>query len=119
LIVRVPITYPQAALGATLQVPTLEGPEDLTIPAGTQPGDLFKLRGRGLPHPRHRQIGDLVVVVDLEVPKQLTDKQEKLLRELAELDHKHVSEHRKSFFEKLKDYFVSEEQQTNRNNREV
>jgi molecular chaperone DnaJ len=114
LVVRVPITYPQAALGATLEVPTLDGPEELTIPAGTQPGDLFKLRGRGLPHPRNRQIGDLVVVVDLEVPKQLNEKQEKLLRELAELDQKNVSEHRKSFFNKLKKYFTpSEEVETN------
>jgi molecular chaperone DnaJ len=75
---------------------------------------MFKLRGRGLPHPRNRQIGDLVVVVDLEVPKQLTEKQEILLRDLAELDHKHVSEHRKSFFEKLKDYFTPEEQNQNK-----
>jgi molecular chaperone DnaJ len=109
LVVRVPITYPQAALGATLEVPTLDGPEEMTIPAGTQPGDLFKLRGRGLPHPRNRQIGDLVVIVELEVPRQLNDKQEKLLRELAELDQKHVSEHRKGFLDKLKEFFVPEE----------
>jgi molecular chaperone DnaJ len=109
LVVRMPITYPQAALGATIEVPTLDGPEEMVIPAGTQPGDLFKLRGRGLPHPRHRQIGDLVVVVELEVPRQLNDRQEKLLRELAELDQKHVSEHRKGFLDKLKDLFVSEE----------
>lgn len=109
LVVRVPITYPQAALGATLEVPTLDGPEEMTIPAGTQSGDLFKLRGRGLPHPRGRHVGDLVVVVELEVPRQLSDKQEKLLRELAELDQKHVSEHRKGFLDKLKDLFVSEE----------
>ena len=110
LIVRVPITYPQAALGTTLEVPTLDGPEELRVPSGTQPGDMFKLRGRGLPHPRHRQMGDLVVIVDLEVPKQLNEKQEKLLRELAEIDHKHVSEHRKGFFDKLKNYFVPEEE---------
>jgi molecular chaperone DnaJ len=109
LIVRVPITYPQAALGATLEVPTLDGREELSIPPGTQPGDLFKLRGKGLAHPRNRQIGDLVVVVELEVPKQLSDRQEKLLRELAELDHKHVSEHRKGFLDKLKEFFVPED----------
>ena len=109
LVVRMPITYPQAALGATLEVPTLDGPEELTIPAGTQPGDLFKLRGRGLPHPRNRQTGDLVVVVEMEVPKQLNERQERLLRELAELDQKHVSEHRKSFFAKLKDFFAPDE----------
>jgi molecular chaperone DnaJ len=110
LIVRVPITYPQAALGATLEVPTLDGPEQLTIPAGSQPGDMFKLRHRGLPHPRHRNVGDLIVVVDLEVPKQLSEKQQKLLRELSELDQKHVSEERKSFFQKLKDYIVPDEE---------
>ena len=109
LVVRIPITYPQAALGATLEVPTLDGPEELTIPAGTQPGDLFKLRGRGLPHPRNRQVGDLVVVVEMEVPKQLNEKQERLLRELAELDKKHVSEHRQSFFDKLKKHFLPDE----------
>jgi molecular chaperone DnaJ len=109
LVVRVPITYPQAALGASLEVPTLDGPEQLEIPAGTQPGDLFRLKGRGLPHPRNRHVGDLVVVIELEVPKKLSEKQEKLLRELSELDHKHVSEHRKNFFKKLRDYFVPDE----------
>jgi molecular chaperone DnaJ len=109
LICQVPITYTQAALGATVEVPTLDGREELAIPPGTQPGEIFRLRGRGMPSPQRRGNGDLVVQVNLDVPKTLTDRQEELLRELAEVEKTHVSAHRKSFFEKLKDYFISEE----------
>jgi len=110
LLCNVPITYSQAALGATIQVPTLEGPEDLEVPAGTQTGAIFRMRGRGLPDPRRRgSMGDLLVQVGIEVPKSLSERQEELLRELAELERAAVSEHRKSFFEKLRDYFVPSE----------
>ena len=67
-----PISYAQAALGAKIEVPTLEGPEEIEIPAGTQPGDVFKLRRRGMPDPRGGGKGDLLVVVNLEVPKTLS-----------------------------------------------
>lgn len=110
LICELPITYSQAALGATVEVPTLEGREEMTIPAGTQPGDVLKLRGRGMPDPRHRGVGDLLVQVGIEIPKRLTERQEQLLRELAEEEHTNVSAKRKSFFEKLRDYFVPEQQ---------
>jgi molecular chaperone DnaJ len=93
-------------------VPTLNGRDELTIPPGTQPGEVFKLRGRGMPDPRGRAVGDLLVQVQLEVPKNLTPAQEKLLRELAEEENANVSPHRKSFFEKLKDYFVPDEDAT-------
>jgi molecular chaperone DnaJ len=106
LICRIPISYAQAALGATIQVPTLEGTEEMDVPVGTQSSDVFKLRRRGMPDPRGRGKGDLLVVVTVEVPKQLTQKQEKLLRELAAEEKTNVSPHRKSFLEKLKDYFV-------------
>jgi molecular chaperone DnaJ len=109
LVCQIPISYTQAALGAKIEVPTLEGREDLAIPAGTQPGEIFRLRGRGMPSPGRRGKGDLVVQVHLEVPKTLTDRQEELLRELAEVEKAHVSQHRKSFFEKLKDYFIPDE----------
>jgi molecular chaperone DnaJ len=110
LICQVPITFSQAALGASIEVPTLDGREELKIPAGTQPGDVFKLRGRGMPDLRQRSRGDLIVQVNLEVPKTLTERQEELLRELAETEQAHVSPHRKSFFEKLKDYFLPDEE---------
>jgi molecular chaperone DnaJ len=109
LICSMPITYSQAALGATVEVPTLDGPEEMKIPAGTQPGDVFKLRGRGMPDPRRRGTGDLLVHVHLEVPKDLTPKQEELLRELAKEEHANVSSQQKSFFEKLREYFVPNE----------
>ncbi|MBX3414157.1 MAG: molecular chaperone DnaJ [Pirellulales bacterium] len=105
LICQVPLTYPQAALGTTIEVPTLDGREELEIPAGTQPGAVFKLRGRGMRDPRRRGVGDLLVQVVLEVPKKLEPREEELLRELAEVEHTNVSPHRKSFFERVKEYF--------------
>lgn len=110
LVCQVPLTYSQAALGANIDVPTLNGREELAIPAGTQPGDVFRLRGRGMPDARQRSMGDLLVQVSLEVPKTLTPRQEELLRELAEEEQTNVSAHRKSFFEKLKDYFIPAEE---------
>jgi molecular chaperone DnaJ len=109
LVCQIPVTYSQASLGATLEVPTLEGRDELQIPAGTQPGEVFKLRGRGMPDLHHRGKGDLLVQIHLEVPKSLTKRQEELLRELAEEEQTNVSAHRKSFFEKLKDYFIPDE----------
>jgi molecular chaperone DnaJ len=109
LVCRVPITYAQAALGATIEVPTLEGPDSLDIPGGTQPGDVFKMRGRGMPDPRGRGKGDLLVQVNLEVPKKLSPREQELLRELASVEKTNVSPHRKTFMERLKDYFVPTE----------
>ena len=103
----IPITYTQATLGSDLEVPTLVGPHNLTIPAGTQPGKQFHLRGKGMPDVHGGRTGDIVVEVQVEVPTKLNERQEELLRELAELEHKHVSPHRKSFFESVKDYFSS------------
>ena len=102
---RVPITYSQAALGAEFEVPVLDGRYTFTVPPGTQPGEVFRLRGFGMPDPHGGRRGDLHVEVQVEVPKKLNDRQEELLRELAELEQADVSPHRKSFFESLKDYF--------------
>ena len=105
LICQVPISYAQAALGATIKVPTLDGCEELEIPPGTQSGGVIRLRGRGMPTPGHRGRGDLLVQVYIEVPKKLTPEHERILRELAEIENAHVSPERKSFFGKLKEYF--------------
>ena len=86
LICQIPITYTQAALGAVIEVPTIEGKEEIDIPAGTATGEVFRLRGRGMPDPHVRGKGDLLVQVHVEVPKSLTPRQEELLRELAEED---------------------------------
>lgn len=81
------IPYPQAALGADVQVPTLDGETTLNIHAGTQSGEIFKLEDRGMPRLRGRGRGDLFVRVNIAVPEKLTPKQRELLEQLAtELD---------------------------------
>ena len=107
LFVQLPITFSQAALGAALEIPTLDGPDQLKIPAGTQSGDVFRLRGRGISDTTNRGKGDLVVQTLVDVPKNLTSRQEDLLRELAEIEQKHVTPHRSSFLNKLRDCFAA------------
>ena len=111
LMCRVPITYTQAALGAEVEIPTLNGRQTLEVKPGTQPGSVTKLRGQGMPDPRgssHK--GDLLVEVQVEVPRKMTSRQEELLRELAELEDKDVMPHRKTFFEQVKDFFSGDEE---------
>lgn len=108
LVLQLPITYCQAALGAKIAVPTLQGPDELDIPHGTQSGDVFRIRGRGMPDPRGGPQGDLLVQTYIETPKKLTPKQEELLRQLAELEQTDVTPHRRSFLDKLRDYFTGE-----------
>lgn len=106
---RVPVGYTQAALGTALEIPTLNGRHELDVPPGTQPGEVFRLRGLGMPDPHGGRRGDLFVEVQVEVPRKLSSRQEELLRELAELEDADVSPHRKSFFEKVKEYFAPAE----------
>lgn len=108
LVCRVPITYSQAVLGAALEVPTLNGRGEVKVPAGTQSGDVFRLRGKGLTDPRVTGVGDLLVQVTIEVPKKVTAEEQTLLRQLADLEHKNVAPARKTFFDKLKDYFTQD-----------
>jgi molecular chaperone DnaJ len=107
LVLQLPIAYSQAALGAKLEVPTLDGPDTLTIPAGTQSGEVFRLRRRGMPDPGGGPRGDLLVQIYIEVPKKLNADQEAVLRRLAELERADVTPHRRSFLDKLRDYFAS------------
>ncbi len=112
LYAQVPITYSQAALGSKIEVPTLDGPEEMEVPGGTQPGEIFTMRRKGMPDPRGGYVGDLKVQVMIDVPKRLDSREEELLRELAEVEDANVSPHRKNFFEKLYDYFVPNEDET-------
>lgn len=105
LVLQLPISFSQAALGAEIEVPTLDGPHQLRVEPGTQTGEVFTLRGQGVVDPRGGRPGDLLVQVFIEVPKKLNSKQERLLRELAELDHESVLPHRTSFLEKLRHFF--------------
>jgi molecular chaperone DnaJ len=106
LVCQIPISYAQAALGATIEVPTLDGREELPIPRGTQNGAVFRIPGQGMPGPR--RAGDLIVQVYIEVPRRLSAEHERLLRQLAEIEDEHVTPERKSFFARLKEYFQSE-----------
>ena len=108
LICQVPISFPQAALGADVEVPTLDGPDRLHVPKGTQSGDILRIKGRGMPDVSGRGRGDELVEVVVETPRQLSARQEELLRELADIEHEDVSPRRKSFFEKLRDYFTED-----------
>ncbi|MCX5655745.1 MAG: molecular chaperone DnaJ [Planctomycetota bacterium] len=104
LLCQVPISFTQAALGAEVEVPTLEGAENMTLPRATQSGDLARLRGRGLPDIQGYGRGDLLVQLVVEVPKKLTSRQEELLREFASSERKGVLPQRESFLEKLAKY---------------
>ncbi len=99
---EVPVTFAQAALGAEIDIPTLDGTEKYTINEGTQPGTTFTLRGRGIPHVNSpRQKGNLYLTVNVEVPKNLTGKQKDLLREFA-ASCGEVPGEKGSFFKKRK-----------------
>jgi molecular chaperone DnaJ len=84
LVARLPVSVAQAAIGTHLRFETLDGTEDLLVPAGTQHGREFRLRRRGVPHVQGSGRGDLRVVVEVEVPTKLTRSEEELLRRLAE-----------------------------------
>lgn len=104
VICQVPLTFPQAALGAEVVVPTLDGKGTLRVPAGTQPGAVLRIRGKGIPSGRSR--GDQRVEVSVEVPTQLSARQRELIAELAiELGEGVQQPEQKSFMDKLKDFF--------------
>lgn len=97
------INVAQAALGAEIKVPTLEGEVTLSIPAGTQPGKTFRLRGKGVPHLRSSSRGDQMVVVDVEVPTRLNKEQRELFEQLAETLGSEVLPQERSFLDRLKE----------------
>ena len=101
--VDIPISFAQAALGDTLQVPTIDGRIEYKIPEGTQTGTTFRMRGKGIQNVNGRGRGDQYVRVNIEVPKNLSDKQKKLLREFEETSTDENQIKRKSFWDKVKD----------------
>ncbi|MBM4027153.1 MAG: molecular chaperone DnaJ [Planctomycetes bacterium] len=107
LVAVVPISFTQAALGATIDVPSLEGTRQLKIPPGTQYGSLFRIRGQGLPDVRTGRTGDEIVQVTIETPGNLNARQEELLREFARTENRNVSPKSSSFFERLKRHLGS------------
>lgn len=100
---EVPFSFAQLTLGDKVEIPTLRGKVEMTIPAGTQSGKVFRLRDQGLPHMERRGRGDQLVRVFIEVPTKLTDRQKELLREFGEIESSESGN--KSFFDKIASYF--------------
>ena len=99
---EVPITFAQAALGAEIDIPTLEGTEKYTIGEGTQTGTTFTLRGRGIPNINQpRAKGNLYLTVNVEIPRGLNAKQKEALRSFADSCGESNNEKSTSFFKKL------------------
>lgn len=100
-----PITFAQAALGAEIVVPTLDGKVSYTVHEGTQPGDIFKLKGKGIQNINGRGKGDQYVRVSIEVPKNLSKEQKELIKKLDETATDKNYAKRKTFRDKIKDMF--------------
>ena len=100
---EIPITFPQAALGAKIDVPTLEGKVEYDIPEGTQTGTTFRLRNRGIQMLNSKNRGDLYITVKVEVPRALNAQQKKLLKDYDSSMTGREHRESKSFFDKMKD----------------
>ncbi|WP_028574799.1 molecular chaperone DnaJ [Desulfonatronovibrio hydrogenovorans] len=101
LITNVEISFVQAALGAKIEVPTLDEPVPMEIPKGTQSGKVLQLKGLGLPHPGSHHKGDLLVQVHVQTPTRISKKQAELLREFERLENQKTGQKVKSFFKKV------------------
>ena len=106
LVCQIPISFPQAALGAEIEIPTLDGTAVLKIPGGTQTGDVLRMRGHGMPNVRSGRKGDLQVHVFVKTPTNLDARQEELLKELSELQGAMAigADREPTPFSKVKDY---------------
>ncbi|MGM0541238.1 MAG: molecular chaperone DnaJ [Pseudomonadota bacterium] len=113
LFCELPISFSTAALGGSVDVPTLGGKASLKVPAGTQSGQRFKLANKGVKSVRSSQVGDMIVEVHIETPVKLTARQKELLEELDEsLKGKHHKQHSPkeySFFDSVKSFFTSDD----------
>ncbi len=103
IICQIPISFTVAALGGAIEIPVIGGTEELNIPAGTQSGKVFRLRGKGIPYLRRNGSGDQLVQVQLWTPKKLSENDKRLLQELGKSDSFKAPKSNKSFFEKLRE----------------
>jgi len=106
LLCEVPISFVQAALGATIDVPTLSGKASIKVPAGTQPGTIFRLRGKGVKNVQGHGVGDLHVRVILEVPTKLNSAQQEKLEEFSELCDEGSHPKLKKFLDQARKFFT-------------
>ena len=105
VVVEVPVSFVQAALGDKVQVPTLDGPVDMKVPAGTQSGKVLRLRDKGVPNLRGAGRGDEHVVIKVLTPQNLNQRQKELLKEFGEISGDKVNPEQKSFLDNLKNLF--------------
>ena len=108
----VPITFVQATLGAQVDIPILDeskkyepGKITYDIPEGTQPGTVIRLKGKGIPHVRTGQRGDMLLNINVEVPKNLSSDQKETIRKFAQQSGETNYKQNKSFLDKMKDFF--------------
>jgi molecular chaperone DnaJ len=97
------INISQATLGADVMVPTLDGDETLSIPSGTQPGKVLRMRGKGIPRLNRNGRGDQLVIISIEVPRNISQEQRELFEALAESLGTDVHPKERSFLDSLKD----------------
>lgn len=105
VLITVPISFTQAALGGRIDVPTLEGKVRMKVPEGTQTGKVFRLGKKGFPSVRSGKPGDQLVTVVVETPVKLSDRQKEILTEFAEVSGEEVHPESKGFFDRMKDLF--------------
>lgn len=103
LVLEMPISFAQAAIGADIEVPTLDGKHTVTVPRGTQHAALFRVDDAGMPDLRSGARGDLVVVTTIEIPRKMTPEQEKLLRDYAATENMNVAAPKKGFFDSVRE----------------
>lgn len=106
ILCEIPITFPQAVIGDQITVPTLDGKVKYDIPAGTQSGTVFRLKGKGIQDINGYGRGDLYVKVVVEIPKKLNDKQKKALKDFSDAMGPDGHEKQKNFFDKVKSAFA-------------
>lgn len=106
VVMEIPISFVQAALGDEIEIPTLEGKTSLKIPEGTQPNAVFHLRGKGIPHLQGYGKGDQIITVKVGIPTKLTAKQKEMLKKFDSTVQNDQYQDRKGFFKKVKDAFM-------------
>lgn len=102
---EVPISFAQAALGSEIEVPTIDGPAKLKIPAGTQSGKVFRMPHKGIASVHTGRRGDQQVIIKVETPTKLNKRQKELLQEFAEISGEETTPLRRNFFSKVKEMF--------------
>ncbi len=105
VLLNVTISFPQAVLGEEIEIPTLIGKSKITIPAGIQPGKILRMRGKGIPHLNGSGSGDQLVRVNVSVPTKISEKEKKMIHDLAASESFLRTANEKNFFKKMKEAF--------------